>query len=186
MLYNVEDIANQRNCLFNDKVALHWATHLDSVDTAILLVNHGASLDIPDLDGHTPLHYAAERGSINVLKLLIQHGGCTTLRSSNPGMTPLLYACWNGFVEVTASLLSFEQGFVEDIFDQDAVHLSMLVGGKLSQVKLCAMLSPRRFDLHGENVYGLCAIYRVILCSKHWVLRYILREYSLFLRIRGI
>ncbi|KAI3323769.1 ankyrin [Xylariaceae sp. AK1471] len=103
MPYIVEDIVNQRNRLFNDKLALHWAAYLDSVDTAILPVNDGACLDVLDLDGQTPLHYAAESGLINVLKLLIQQGACTTPRNSHSGMTPLLYTYWNGHVEVTAS-----------------------------------------------------------------------------------
>lgn len=185
--YNVKDIVNQKSFLFNNTVALHKASKRDRVDVVTLLLNHGASLEITGLDGRTALHYAAGNGSINVLKLLVHRGANTASRTFDYGDTPLLLACYKGYVEVSAFLLPFEQGKMQDAYGRNAVHLSMLRADELTQVKLFALLSPKRLDLlYQTDLYGVSAAHEIMACSKHWVLLYILREYSHSLRVRDI
>lgn len=57
------------------RTSLHTAAECDS--TGMLcksLVDRGATVNIRDKDGKTPLHLASERGLINNVRVLIQYG----------------------------------------------------------------------------------------------------------------
>ena len=55
--------------------ALHLAAVDDNVESAKLLIAHGADVEaVSELQGSRPLHLAADTNSIKVLRLLIQEG----------------------------------------------------------------------------------------------------------------
>ncbi|POY73286.1 hypothetical protein BMF94_3620 [Rhodotorula taiwanensis] len=56
-----------------------------------LLVEVGADLDAPDLEGNTPLHYASAWGKISLLRFLIDQD-CQTDWRNNEGFTPAEFA----------------------------------------------------------------------------------------------
>src|SRR5438067_772637 len=51
--------------------ALHWAAHLDDVETARLLVNAGADAKATNQYGVTPLSLACENGNTELVELLL-------------------------------------------------------------------------------------------------------------------
>ncbi|KAL2158803.1 hypothetical protein VTH06DRAFT_3995 [Thermothelomyces fergusii] len=67
--------------------ALHLAAHA-SAECARLLLEHGASVDIRDGHGRTPLHWAAEAGHEAVVRLLVA-AGANINAASRDGVTPL-------------------------------------------------------------------------------------------------
>ncbi|KAI0437067.1 ankyrin repeat-containing domain protein [Xylaria telfairii] len=185
--YNVKDVVNQKNALFSDATALHLAARADDLDAATLLVNNGASLDLTDSWGSTPLHDAAYFGSIKILKFLIERGVCTEPLTLHHQWTPLMFACVEGEVEVAGHLLLLEPNVVKDSLGFDLVDITLKGrADESSAVRLCAMLFRRGFDLHRMDTRGVCAIFTVMAHSKHWVLRHLLREYPLSLRIQHI
>ncbi|KAI0103982.1 ankyrin repeat-containing domain protein [Nemania sp. FL0031] len=182
---DVEDVVNQKDGLRYNRAALHWAAEKNSVDSAKILISNGADLELTDNRGFTPLHIAAIYGSIDVLKLLISQGAHPEPPCLINRQTPLMYACSRGHVKVAEYLLQLERKIVEDINDNDAVHLTLLIAPP-SEVEICAMLFPMGFDLHRANKFGLCAIFDVMASPTHGILRYLLREYPLSLRIQDI
>ncbi|CEG55541.1 Dot/Icm T4SS effector AnkY/LegA9 [Legionella fallonii] len=57
-----------------ERTALHWAAQEKHLDCARTLVKAGASLDIKDKDGKTPLHKAVANGDRAMIKMLIEAG----------------------------------------------------------------------------------------------------------------
>lgn len=53
---------------------LHAAAAGGHPDIALLLIERGADVRIPDAGGHTPLHIAAENGLVEVVKALLGRG----------------------------------------------------------------------------------------------------------------
>ena len=71
---------------------LHYVVELaDSVELAELLLGHGADVDIRDLSGSTPLHYAAYLGLDEMAGFLLESGADPNARNV-AGMAPLDYA----------------------------------------------------------------------------------------------
>ena len=54
--------------------SLHAATAGGHADVALVLIERGAHVDVPDAGGHTPLHIAAESGSVPVVEALLARG----------------------------------------------------------------------------------------------------------------
>ncbi|XP_077394242.1 ankyrin repeat domain-containing protein 66 [Festucalex cinctus] len=61
---------NQRDVDWGNKTPLHWAVAKGDVETARLLIEHGARPCLRTELGRTAAHFAAEAGSLAVLRLL--------------------------------------------------------------------------------------------------------------------
>nr|XP_057912012.1 ankyrin repeat domain-containing protein 66-like isoform X3 [Doryrhamphus excisus] len=61
---------NQKDVDWGNKTPLHWAAAKGDVETARLLIDHGARPCLRTQLGWTPAHFAAEAGSLAVLRLL--------------------------------------------------------------------------------------------------------------------
>ncbi|XP_061899184.1 ankyrin repeat domain-containing protein 66-like isoform X1 [Entelurus aequoreus] len=61
---------NQKDIDWGNKTPLHWAAANGDVETARLLMDHGARPCLRTELGWTPAHFAAEAGSLAVLRLL--------------------------------------------------------------------------------------------------------------------
>ena len=62
------------------------------------LINKGALVDLQAKDGNTALHYAAQRGHLKTVSQLLSLGASQL--PNNQGLTPLLYACDEGSIEI--------------------------------------------------------------------------------------
>jgi len=65
---------------------LGWASLYGDVESAKLLIDSGADVNLKTGDGHTSVHHSSFMGRIEVLKLLIERGADFTVRS-NKGET---------------------------------------------------------------------------------------------------
>ncbi|KAG2805576.1 hypothetical protein PC111_g17143 [Phytophthora cactorum] len=63
----------------NKRPALHFAAANDRQDIAEMLINYGASIDLPDEEGNTPLTCAALDGNYTVAKMLVEQGASVDL-----------------------------------------------------------------------------------------------------------
>jgi len=80
--------------------ALHLAVHnadmfpghedlnRDSINLVKILINHGADIDRPDIEGNTPLHYSLVSFKPEVVKLLLDANANPNLQNKR-GETPL-------------------------------------------------------------------------------------------------
>ena len=70
---------------------LNKAISCRNLEVASCLIRHGADVNIPEYQGHTPLHNASVRGFEELVSLLIENGAGLNL-SGHSGETPLIQA----------------------------------------------------------------------------------------------
>ena len=70
-----------------------------------MLLDKGATIDLKQLDGATPLFEASQNGHKEVVELLLSSGANYEIADEN-GITPLYIAAWNGRKEVVELLLA--------------------------------------------------------------------------------
>jgi hypothetical protein len=85
----------------NGRRALNWAAWYDHADAIRLLVSHGATVNLANLTGFTPLHHAAEHGSAAAAKALLE-AGADPAWPNNAGETPAQVAERTDHAEVAA------------------------------------------------------------------------------------
>lgn len=92
--------------LDNDKqrTGLFRAATLGSVDLLKLLIDKGASINVADSDGNTPLMAAAKNGLTDVCKALINKGADIDARDTRNN-TPLIWAAAKGHTEICRLLI---------------------------------------------------------------------------------
>jgi hypothetical protein len=86
------------------KSPLHAASCLGYVDSARVLLDHGADVSPPDLWDWTPLHFASEHGRLEVARLLVDHGANLNVGDKDHS-TPLYLASKMGHTEIVRLLL---------------------------------------------------------------------------------
>ena len=125
---------NQKEAMYQ-RTSLHLACHRLNKGsgtaqelTVTLLLKDGAHVNAPDMNGDTPLHYAASGSNSKIAEILLD-AGANALATSKYGATPLHYACQAGYIQ-TARLLK-EHGAQVDACDSlgcTALHYSAMEG----------------------------------------------------------
>ena len=54
--------------------ALHWAVHAEQIELTQMLIGAGATVDVANDLGITPLYLASAAGNATIVKLLLDHG----------------------------------------------------------------------------------------------------------------
>ena len=85
------------------QTALHVAAHVNALDAATILLEHGADPDALGANDQTPLHVAASRGHIDFVRKLAFYGADVNARTFN-GRTPLHVAIQGGHLTVAREL----------------------------------------------------------------------------------
>lgn len=108
---------------------LHWCATSGSIKNAATLLEHGASLEVTDGAGCTPLILAAQYGHVNLVAYLLQKGANgRALDKSND--SALHWAAYKGSIQVCGHLL-FRQELdwtKVDSYGQTPLHLASLRG----------------------------------------------------------
>lgn len=73
-------------------------------DVSDFLLSKGADANAADVDGSTPLHWAAARGNMHMCNAVLEHGVCVDQADSNGG-TALLCAAIEGRAPTCVLLL---------------------------------------------------------------------------------
>ncbi|KAI9339738.1 Glycerophosphoryl diester phosphodiesterase family-domain-containing protein [Pilaira anomala] len=83
------------------------ACKLCNLELLKLLVSHGASVNLADEDGETPLLFAIKSNFLDGVKVLIEEGGVDiNLAEKVNGWTPLMIAAMEGYAEIVEILLA--------------------------------------------------------------------------------
>ena len=83
---------------------LHGASIYGHVDSARILIDHGANVNAREDDYWTPLHYACIWGHVTVAQLLLEHKAISNTRNDDNN-TPLHMASEQGHLEIARLLL---------------------------------------------------------------------------------
>jgi ankyrin repeat protein len=106
----------------NGNTALHWCVIKGSVHAFVCLVKAGATLDLANFDGRTPLHLAVAlyesvpEHSSHILNFLLHHGANPNVADLS-GSTPLHLASELGIVPIIELLL--EEGANVNTVDEE-------------------------------------------------------------------
>ena len=79
-------------------------SHSDKTKLIMILMDHGADVNICDDFGKSPLHYAAQNGSRYYFKILLQNGA-NVQQKDKAGLTVLQYAAMHDYL-LTMALIS--------------------------------------------------------------------------------
>jgi hypothetical protein len=124
----LESGADPNAVLNNEAITpLMKAVWKNEKNIALLLVKHGAEVDMADVEGDTALHYCALRSSTDCMSVLLANGAAVNARNAKL-QTPLHQACHAGCLR-TVRLLQLSGA------DVDAVDKFGLTPAAMAEVK---------------------------------------------------
>ena len=86
-----------------ESTPLMAACYYGHVSVVTYLIDKGAFMDLQYKDGSTALHLAVQWGHLDIVSQLLTLGASQL--PNNQGLTPLLYACDKGFIEIVEYLI---------------------------------------------------------------------------------
>ncbi|KLP14365.1 uncharacterized protein LW94_660 [Fusarium fujikuroi] len=76
----------------NGKTTSHWACEADNITATNYLLRSGASINVKDKDGVTPLMVAASRSSVQCTRALLEYNECSVQAANKQGRSALHFA----------------------------------------------------------------------------------------------
>jgi ankyrin repeat protein len=131
--------------------SLHLVSRNGHLDTAKLLIDHGANVDSQNDKQQTPLAAASWFGHLEVVRLLIESGVAVSARDRE-GHTPFHMASDQGHLHVTKFLL--ECGIDVDIWSRN--EQTPLCN---HAVKFCMGSGKEASELHMQRGYRCCMVH---------------------------
>ena len=132
------------------KTALSVAICRREYSMAMLLLDHGADVNISDAHGRTCLHEAVEKTQVDLVQVLIDKGAKVNARD-NHGCTALLVAADYGHIEIVNILM--DHG-ADSTIGTKSGKSCLLVAAKSGYSKVVEVLLRRGADAIPMNVLG--------------------------------
>ena len=144
------------------RTALHYAAWKGHTKTARLLLKKGALVSAPEVDGETPLHYAAA-STPETLALLMENGAEIN-RVSAIGTTPLYYAVLHGNAKTTAFLI--KKGAAVKIKRDDGLTLLHLAARGELPLDLVSAMVEKGLAVDGATDFGFTPLHYAVLGKR--------------------
>lgn len=137
--------------------ALHVAVRDGKEEVVELLLKRGAGINDATAESRlTPLHFASEKGQTLVARLLLEHGVKADVNARDRiGLTPILYAISNGYLEMFEILLA-NGAIVKDVPEL----LNMAV--EKESIEIVKILLEH-IDVNASDEYGRTALHFISL-----------------------
>ena len=120
--------------------------HLDVVK---LFINEGAFVDLQDEDGDTALHYAVKGGHLEIVSVLLALGASQL--PNNLGLTPLLYACDECFIEMVEHIINRPECTKEQRIDALELLGATIANGKSRDIEKAFSYMKRGMEMRYED-----------------------------------
>eukprot|EP00798_Chlamydomonas_sp_ICE-L_P001802 gene1802-biopygen14623 len=153
---------------------LHISALNGYVECIKALLDSGAEVDKPNIEGSTPLHAAASEGHEECIKALLD-SGAEVDKTNKHGRTPLHQAALNEHVECIKVLLD-SGGEVNRKTSRGNTPLHVAVWQ--GRVECVMALLCRGADVNMKNTQGQTALYLVLQCGRKNVADAILHHMS--------
>ncbi|GAX72962.1 hypothetical protein CEUSTIGMA_g417.t1 [Chlamydomonas eustigma] len=147
----MDDLVNQHKEDADRNELFIWACTRGLLLDAVHLLDKGASANIKDKAGLTPLHYAASHGHHEIVEFLSTRG--VELDAEDPqGRSPLHFACAGGHL-ATATFLASRSVWMDsyDSADDTPLHLAARCGSPA----ICKLLIDAKAKVDLPNKRGL-------------------------------
>lgn len=142
---------------------LHFASGHGQLDIVDLLLNYGASLDKPSIDGEIPLTIAVQQGHDAVVEKLMRAGSNPNKRDKY-GSTPLLDAISKGKFSIYEIIMNNNGGSSSNIRESDRHGNShLMIACWCGYDDIVEDLLDRGVDINAVHINGtalMCAIRR--------------------------
>ena len=150
------------------------------VDLMGLLVERGLDVNRGDVDGYTPLHYAAGTGKLEAVHELLRLGGKVSVtKVAGIYGTPLLQAVLGGHKEVVLVLL--DAGCPIDVVDSYGRNVLHVAAGR-GHVDLMGLLVGHGLNVNGKDADGYTPLHYAAATGKleavHEVLKLVAHSVS--------
>jgi len=133
---------------------LHVAAHLNHVEAAAVLLEHGASSVVKDEHGSTPLHLAAAHRSTEVATLLVGRGNSPMHYQDEFGSTPLHNAAKQGNKRMAQMLLAAgADPRIRDKAGRTPIECAEVLG-TLNSRRLAMMMRTQKHAIPSEQLLG--------------------------------
>ena len=100
---------------------LTFAVINGNIENVENLIDNGADVNVKDLDGYTPLIWAAFFGEIEILENLLLNGAQINAKSGYDGYTAMIWAAKNGHARVAKLLIGINPN--KNVFSNQQVAL---------------------------------------------------------------
>jgi ankyrin repeat protein len=131
---------------------LNEAALKGQAEIADILIAKGASVDVPDRSGATPLHQAALKGNLKIATLLLDHGAGVDARDHD-GATPLHAAALAGQLEMAKLLL--DRGADREARATESGATPLFQAAAWRRTGVLELLIERGADVNARNKSGL-------------------------------
>lgn len=98
--YDVNEVVEGKTLLWE----CCFSEELKNLDTAQLIIENGADMNISNNEGQKIVTYACQENHIDVLDMMIANGACLDVQDRD-NKTALMYACINGNKDIVKKLL---------------------------------------------------------------------------------
>jgi len=130
---------------------LHEAAYAGNLEAVRRLLDGGTAVDVPDLEGRTPLMWASFNGHTAVNALLLENGAAINAREVN-GRTALMYASSGPFAETVILLL--EKGADVNVQGAAEGFSALMTAAAEGQVEVVLLLLAYGADPDVKDVDG--------------------------------
>ena len=146
----------------NKNVPLMVAAYWNRYMATVLLLEHGADVNVHNLSYNTPLHFAAFQNAFSTSKLLIE-AGCSINSRNIVGRTPLHYAVKNNHESLVKLFLENNADMnIQDDAGDTPLHLSV----RQANFQVSQLLIKARCNVNTRNKSHKTPLY-VAVKGKH-------------------
>jgi len=154
----------------SSRTPLHFASERGLINAVNWLLDNGADLEHPGIDGRTPLNLAASSGHSEVARILLNHGAGLNA-PDDEGCTPLYRALEEGEFDIVQLLLDRNANVhVRDNRGNTLLHLTAAYG----TLDIAQMLLEHDLDVNARDDEGSTPLQRASEEGELDVLRLLL------------
>lgn len=159
----------------------HYAAKYNNVRTIFFCLENGCSVNMPDFNGRTPLHFAAEFGQYDSLFALIDAFGIDVNAADKYGKTPLHLAAKNNKID-SIPILAILEDFDYNSCDENGNN-AVITASKNGYDAIVYNLLCNDIDVNHKNMLGLAPLHFAVKKGRENIVSLLMTHNSIDVNI---
>lgn len=158
------------------RTALHYAAATGQLPMILFLLESGASVDVVDSDGFTPLMNAIKANHNEIVDVLLP---LSTVNVRSNGLeTPLLLALRSGVEEILVPVLNESNAIINtpDIMGSSPLHVALKCGWSLDI--LTRIIETTNFNVNAQDGHGKTVLHRACEAGNFELAELLIKKYA--------